>query len=75
MMRFIIHVVPHGTIWAVKRAGVAIPLRAFYNKQDAINYAIMLAKHNTPSQVIIHRRDGMIEDERTYVEDPYPPRG
>lgn len=28
-----------------------------------------------PSQVIIHKADGTIEDERTYDADPFPPKG
>ena len=34
-----------------------------------------VAKANALSQLVIHRADGTIEDERTYGEDPYPPAG
>jgi hypothetical protein len=27
------------------------------------------------SQLVIHRKDGTIQDERTYRKDPYPPKG
>ena len=28
-----------------------------------------------PSQLIVHKGDGKIEEERTYRDDPYPPAG
>ncbi|MFH6681001.1 DUF2188 domain-containing protein [Clavibacter michiganensis] len=34
-----------------------------------------MARANQPSQLIIHQSDGTIEDERTYGNDPFPPRG
>ena len=44
-------------------------------KDDAINAGVRVAKANVPSSLKICRRDGTIEDERTYGDDPYPPRG
>lgn len=75
MYRSILHVVPYGVMWGVKWGGVRSLLHTSYYKQDAIHYAVSLAKQNAPSQVLIHRRDGTIEDERTFIGDPFPPRG
>lgn len=44
-------------------------------KSTAIDAGVALARRNQPSQLVIHRVDGTIEDERTYGDDPFPPRG
>jgi hypothetical protein len=44
-------------------------------KDDAITAGVKVAKANQPSSLKICRKDGTIEDERTYGNDPYPPRG
>jgi len=44
-------------------------------KDEAIATAVELAKHNMPSSVRIHKLDGTFEDERTFQDDPFPPRG
>ena len=42
---------------------------------NAVNHARELAKANQPSQVIIHTRDGRIETEHTYGDDPRDVKG
>lgn len=59
--------------WQVKHLGAVISTH--YVKADAIDAGVKVAKANRPSQLVIHRADGTIEDERTYDDDPYPPRG
>jgi len=59
----------------VKKRGAERADSLWDKKQDAIDRGVELAKANQPSQLIIKRRDGTIEDERTYGNDPYPPRG
>lgn len=44
-------------------------------KDPAVDAGVRAAIDNQPSQLFIHRMDGTIEDERTYGDDPYPPRG
>jgi len=66
-------VVPYNTNWAVKYGGVVQSSHAL--KSTAIDSGVRLARANEPSQLIIHRADGTIEDERTYGNDPFPPRG
>lgn len=73
MARMQFHVVPNGDNWAVKHNGKV--LTNHYLKSAAIDSGVAYAKANMPSQLIIHRADGTIEDERTYGQDPFPPRG
>jgi len=40
-----------------------------------VNHARELAKANQPSQIIIHTRDGRIETEHTYGDDPRQTEG
>lgn len=44
-------------------------------KDDAVDAGVKVAKANQPSELIICRMDGTIEDKRTYGEDPFPPKG
>jgi Uncharacterized protein conserved in bacteria (DUF2188) len=44
-------------------------------KSDAVDAGVKAARANTPSSLKICRRDGTVEDERTYGDDPFPPRG
>lgn len=76
MARTVYHVVPSGEGWIVKREGAARPsTRWIEHKQAAVNRGVELAKSNKPSQLVIHRADGTIQGERTYGDDPHPPRG
>ena len=61
--------------WQVKKTGNINALRNFDTKDPAISYGVTVARNNMPSQLIIKRKDGTIEDERTYKDDPYPPIG
>ena len=44
-------------------------------KKDAIRIAAQLVKIYAPSQLIVHKRDGRIEFERTYGADPRRSKG
>ncbi len=46
-------------------------------KKEVVKKTIELAKKQGNSSVVIHRRDGKIQEERTFpkVTDPYPPKG
>lgn len=65
--------VPSGSYWAVTHGGST--LFTHVTKADAIIAGVTVARANQPSQLLIHRANGTIEDERTYGDDPYPPRG
>lgn len=73
MARKQFHVVPNGSLWKVSHAGRV--LSNHLSKSAAVDAGVAVAKQNQPSQLIIHRANGTIEDERTYGQDPYPPRG
>lgn len=54
-----------------QRASVIAP-----TKQEAMGKTIEIAKNKPSSQVIVHKRDGKFQEERTYGgKDPYPPKG
>jgi hypothetical protein len=61
--------------WKVNRDGAKRTDSVHDKKSDAVDRARELAKDNKPSQVVIHKRDGKIQEERTYEKDPYPPKG
>ena len=46
-------------------------------KVEVVSKTIELAKHQEKSSVIIHTKDGKIEEERTFprASDPKPPKG
>jgi hypothetical protein len=67
------NVVPAGTLWQVTHAGSVLSTHA--TKEAGINAGVVAAYANQPSQLVIYRANGTIEDERTYGDDPFPPRG
>jgi hypothetical protein len=54
-------------------------VRRFATKESAVQDAAARGraskKRGDDAQVVIHRKDGTIQDERTYGHDPYPARG
>jgi hypothetical protein len=66
-------VVPSGAQWRVTHLSATLSTHQL--KEVAITAGVTVARANQPSQLIIHRQDGTIEDERTYGNDPFPPRG
>lgn len=73
--RTVYDVTPRDDRWAVKRRGAERASDIFDDKDDAVNRARELAKAIGHSQVVIHGRDGKIQTEYTYGNDPYPPKG
>lgn len=61
--------------WDVKSQGAKRSASNFEDKTDAIAKAKGIAKNAPEGQVIIQKRDGTIQTEYTYKNDPYPPRG
>ncbi len=59
-----------GTTQGGQRASVVADTKA-----EAVRQTIELAKKQQDSQVIIHKQDGKIQEERTYGNDPNPPKG
>lgn len=75
MPRTVYEVGPVGADWYVKRRRASRADSIHPTKPPAISRGVELAKANQPSQLIIKRANGTIEDERTYGNDPFPPRG
>ena len=69
------HVVPKGPDWQVKKTGADRPSKTFDNKKDAVDYGRERAKESSKGQLIIHKKDGTIQTEHTYGEDPFLPKG
>lgn len=59
--------------WQVRHNGVTLSTHVL--KDDAVTAGVKAARANAPSELIICRMDGTIEDKRTYGDDPFPPRG
>jgi len=76
MSRKQVHVVPgdEGT-WDVKSAGAKKAAANFDDKPEAIAKAKEIAKNAPLGQVVIHRKDGVIQTEHTYKKDPEKYKG
>lgn len=69
------HVTPHEDGWQVKAEGAKRATAVFDTKAETVEVAAGIAAKQPLGQVIIHRQDGTIQDERTYGKDPFPPKG
>ena len=73
MDRTVLHVVPRSGHWHVENGDEEV---ATSDKKDkAIELARKAAQSSMPSQVVVHGEDGKVQDEFTYQDDPFPPRG
>jgi hypothetical protein len=63
-----------GRQWRVLRQGADRASSVHRTKDEAITAGRKLAKNHVPGQLVIHKRDGSIETEYTYGDDPerYP---
>ena len=71
----VLHVTPNANGWEVKQQGSDETEWLVDDKDNAVNHARELAKANQPSQIVIHTRDGRIETEHTYGDDPPETKG
>ncbi len=71
--RTIIRVVPNKGNWSVKKGNQTISNHR--KKENAVEKSTTLAKRIGNSQVVIHKKNGQIQTEHTYGNDPYPPKG
>lgn len=69
------HVTPNANGWEVRQAGSADTIALVDDKVRAVELAREHAQANEPSQIVIHTRDGKIEEERTYGDDPRSSKG
>lgn len=68
------HVVTHPGGWAIKGAGNNKYTKVTETKKEAIDYAKSIAK-NQHSELLIHGKDGKIQEKNTYGPDQCPPVG
>lgn len=68
-----IHVVPHEGGWAVKREGAIRASSVHDRKADALESARDLSRKNRV-EVVIHGKDGKIQDRDSYGNGPHPPK-
>lgn len=67
------HVVPHGKQWAIQREGAKRASSLQPTQAKAIATARDLAKKNE-TELVIHRRNGIIRDSDSFGNDPNPPK-
>ena len=70
MTRKIYYVTSVGDVWGVRRARRKRLDGVHMRKADAIGHAKRLARAALPGQVIVAGRNGRIQTEYTYGEDP-----
>lgn len=68
--RTVYHVTPYVNGWQVKPEGDNRRELLVDNKDNAVAQAKEMAKSEALGQVIVHKRDGTIEQEFTYGDDP-----
>lgn len=68
-----IHVVPHQDGWATRKEGSERAGGVYPTKNDALEQAREQARREKV-EVVIHRKDGTIQDSDSYGKDPFPPR-
>lgn len=59
--------------WAVKSEDSSRAYRLLKEKGEAVAVGREVAKNNE-SELVIHRRDGVITDKDSYGNDPCPPK-
>jgi hypothetical protein len=60
------HVLPMGAVWKVGLPGDSQPSSFHTTREDAIDHAEQLARRHSVSHVVIHKRDGTVETEKTF---------
>jgi hypothetical protein len=68
-----LHVVPKSDGWVVTTSSAEPLTQQFPTKQDALEFGESVAKKKKTS-LIVHRRDGRIEQAGSYGADSFPPR-
>jgi hypothetical protein len=68
-----LHVIPKPDGWVVTTSGVEPLVQQFPRKQDAVEFGESVAKRKKTS-LIVHGRDGRIEQVDSYGADPFSPR-
>jgi len=68
------HVVPTPeNDWKVIKGGSEKAIKLFDTKQKAIEYARTISQ-NQGTELVIHKKDGTIQNSDSHGNDPFPPR-
>jgi hypothetical protein len=67
------HVVPHNGGWGIRGEGNSRLTTIKPSKEKAVDLARDIAR-NQQSELVIHGRNGRIQDKDSYGNDPCPPR-
>lgn len=73
--RKVYHVLFKSGEWLIKSEGIKKPVGSSETKKEAIKKAQGIAKKNPLSQLKIHKKNGLIQEERTYGKDPEKYKG
>lgn len=74
--RQVFHVVPQDQgKWRVEPEGRRQTGQMYEDKEEAVRQATEQAKTAETGQIIVHGRDGQIQYERTYRDDPRERKG
>ncbi|CAM3103148.1 DUF2188 domain-containing protein [Cupriavidus taiwanensis] len=68
-----IHVVPHKDGWATRREGATRVGVVAPTKADALSIGRDQARRDKV-ELVVHGRNGRIQDSDSYGNDPFPPR-
>jgi len=61
--------------WKIKEEGGSRAIKLFDTKEKAIRIGRKITKLQQPSQLIIHKKNGIIQTEYTYKNDPSSSKG
>jgi hypothetical protein len=68
------HVVPNKDGgWDIKKGGGERSIKHFSKKEDAVDRAREISR-NQESELVIHKKDGTIQNKDSHGNDPCPPR-
>lgn len=73
--RKVYRVLPDGESWKLKGDHNERASGVFATQSEAAARGREMAIHEGHSQLVVHGRDGQIQNERTYGDDPFPPAG
>jgi len=68
-----VHITPHPDGWQVKKEGAERASKVTETKKEAVEAGRDAAKKEQ-SELVIHRKDGTIQDKDSYGNDPHPPK-
>lgn len=75
MARKVYHVTKTPDGWQAKVEGNERASFTAPTKAEILKTTTESAKSQGNTSVVIHKKDGRIQEERTYGNDPYPPKG